>query len=127
MSSHKTCPVCGTLVKGRSDKKFCSTKCRSINQYENRQETEAFYLKVDRQLKINRKLLKKYNRSGFTTIRSSKLISEGFDPKFFTHYWKNQKDDVYLFVYEYGFLQKTDKVKEKYVLVTWQDYMGFLK
>jgi len=124
MDNERRCPVCSILVKGRSDKIFCSTKCRSINQYENRQQTEAFYLKVDRQLKINRKLLKKYNRSGYTTIRRSELMEEGFDPKFFTHYWKNQKGDVYLFVYEYGFLKLTDKGKDKYVLVIWQDYMN---
>ncbi|MBC8769358.1 hypothetical protein H4O18_15280 [Arenibacter sp. BSSL-BM3] len=124
MNKVRTCPVCGTTVKGRSDKKFCSIKCRSINQYENRQETEAFYLKVDRQLKINRKLLKKYNRSGYTTIRKTVLIENGFNPKFFTHYWKNQKGDVYLFVYEYGFLFKADKGRDKYVLVIWQEYMA---
>ncbi|WP_348647002.1 hypothetical protein [Arenibacter sp. S6351L] len=48
---------------------------------------------------------------------------EGFDPQFFTHYWKNQKGDVYLFVYEYGFLNKRHNGKDKYILVIWQDYM----
>ncbi len=124
MINTKNCPVCGTLLKGRSDKKFCSAKCKSIHQYEQRQETEAFYLKVERQLRINRKLLRRYNKSGFTTIRKSELITQGFEPKFFTHYWKNKKGDVYLFVYEYGFLSKKDNGKEKYVLVTWQDYMN---
>lgn len=124
MVDKKTCPICGTSVKGRSDKKFCSVKCRSINQYEKRQKTEAFYLQVDRQLKINRKLLKKYNRSGYTTIRKKVLIEEGFNPKFFTHYWKNQKGDVYLFVYEYGFLNKVVRGRERYVLVIWQEYMA---
>ena len=123
MSNDKICSVCGTMVKGRSDKKFCSTKCRSINQYENRQKNEAFYLKVDRKLKINRKLLKRYNKSGFTTIRKSELLAEGFDPKFFTHYWKNQKGDIYLFVYEYGFLATKNNGKDKYILVQWQGYM----
>ncbi|PCJ94022.1 MAG: hypothetical protein COA50_12735 [Flavobacteriaceae bacterium] len=123
MIDPKTCPVCDALIKGRSDKKFCSTKCKSIEQYENRQETEAFYLKVDRQLKINRKLLKKHNKSGFTTIRQSQLLSKGFNPNFFTHYWKNKKGDVYLFVYEFGFLSHKNNGKEKYVLVTWQEYM----
>ena len=124
MIKNKNCPVCGTLLKGRSDKKYCSVKCKSIHQYEQRQETETFFLKVDRQLKINRKLLKRYNRSGFTTIRKSELITQGFDPKFFTHYWKNKKGEVYLFVYEYGFLNTRNNDKEKYVLVTWQDYMN---
>ncbi|HDZ13801.1 hypothetical protein LCGC14_1241690 [marine sediment metagenome] len=124
MSDDKTCPVCGSPVKGRSDKVFCSTKCKSINQYENRLEDEKFYLKVDRQLKVNRKLLKRYNRSGFTTVRKSELILEGFDPKFFTHYWKNKKGDVYLFCYDYGFLSLKKDSKDKYLIVKWQAYMN---
>tara|TARA_R110000744_G_C19099931_1_gene533457 strand:+ start:211 stop:477 length:267 start_codon:yes stop_codon:yes gene_type:complete len=79
---------------------------------------------VDNQLKLNRKILKEYNKGGKVTIRSSVLLEVGFDPNFFTHYWKNQKKEIYLFVYEYGFLNKTENGKEKYVLVTWQDYMA---
>ncbi|HET8735226.1 MAG TPA: DUF2116 family Zn-ribbon domain-containing protein [Pricia sp.] len=124
MTNNNNCPVCGTSVKGRSDKKFCSQKCKSINQYENRQENEKFYLKVDRQLKINRKLLKRYNKSGFTTVRRSELIENGFDPKFFTHYWKNGKGDVYLFCYDYGFLFLERKPRHKYLIIQWQSYMG---
>lgn len=118
------------MVKGRSDKVFCSTKCKSIDQYEKRQKNEQFFLKVERQLRVNRKILKRYNKSGFTTIRCSELIKEGFNPKFFTHYWKNQKGDVYLFVFEYGFLKQLKNLpnqqastNEKYLLVTWQSYM----
>lgn len=124
MIDTRTCPVCESVVKGRSDKTFCSVKCKSINQYEQRQEHEKFYLDVDRQLKINRKLLKRYNKSGFTTLRKSKLINEGFNPNYFTHFWKNQKGDVYLFVYEYGFMKTTHHAKDKYLLVTWQPYMN---
>ena len=123
MTDDKRCPICGSPVKGRSDKLFCSTKCKSINQYENRRENEKFYLRVDRQLKVNRKLLKRYNRSGFTTIRKSELIGEGFDPKFFTHYWKNKKGDVYLFCYDYGFLFLKRNSEDKYLIVQWQYYM----
>jgi len=117
LSSEKTCPVCNTKVNGRSDKIFCSIKCKSIRQYETRQKEEQFFLNVDKQLKINRKILKKYNKSGYTIIRSSQLVDEGFNPKFFTHFWKNKKGDVYLFVYEFGFLKRTEKNKQKYLLV----------
>jgi len=119
----RTCPICDSNVKGRTDKIFCSTKCKSIDQYEKRQENEKFFLKVEKQLRVNRKILKRYNKSGFTTIRTTELLKEGFNPNFFTHYWKNQKGDVYLFVYEYGFLSRKEKGKEKYVLVLWQPYM----
>ncbi len=124
MTNSRVCPVCGFPVKGRSDKVFCSRKCKSIEQYENREKTEGFYLRVDKQLRMNRKVLKKYNKSGYTTIRKQELIEEGFNPKFFTHYWRNKKGEVYLFVYEYGFLSLMNNAKEKYVLVTWQDYMN---
>ncbi len=111
------------MVVGRSDKLFCSIKCKSIKQYEDRQENEKFYLQIDKQLKVNRKLLRRYNKSGVSTIRKSELINKGFNPNYFTHFWKNQKGDVYLFVYEYGFLKVKHNQKEKYVLVKWQKYM----
>jgi predicted nucleic acid-binding Zn ribbon protein len=123
MIDHKICPVCESPLKGRSDKKFCSTKCKSIHQYENRQEKEAFYLEVDRRLKTNRKILKTYNFRGFTTVRKELLIDDGFDPNFFTHYWKNSKGDIYLFVYDYGFLDLKKSGKDKYLIVQWQEYM----
>jgi hypothetical protein len=52
------------------------------------------------------------------------LLDEGFDPKYFTNYWKNPKGDVYLFCYEYGFLARKENGRQKYVLVKWQGYMG---
>jgi len=119
----KTCPVCEALIKGRTDKTFCSVKCKSIHQYERRKKGETFFFEVDRQLKINRRILRKYNASGYTTIEKSVLIDQGFNPNYFTHYWKNSKNDVYLFVYEFGFIKVKKSVKNKYLLVIWQDYM----
>lgn len=100
----KACPVCGIPVAGRSDKLYCSTECKNAASYQRYNVNDQFYLKVDRQLKLNRKILKKYNKSGFTTLRQEKLLEEGFDPRFFTHYWKNAKGEVYLFCYDFGFL-----------------------
>lgn len=123
IDERKTCPVCGSAVKGRSDKRFCSVKCKSIQQYEKRADKEAFYLKVDKQLRTNRRILKAYNHKGFTTIQKKYLLEEGFDPNYFTHYWKNAKGDIYLFVYEYGFLDLQKSGKQKYLIVQWQEYM----
>lgn len=119
----KICPVCGLEVRGRKDKVFCSPTCRSAQQYEDRVKENTFYFEVDRRLKKNRTLLRKYNLIGKTTLRKEVLLQEGFDPKYFTHYWKNSKGQVYLFCYEYGYLSLKEGDKEKYVLVTWQPYM----
>lgn len=124
MNTERKCPNCSKIIDGRSDKKFCSEYCKSNHHYEKNKEKEnTFYKKVDTQLKRNRRLLKEYNKAGKSTIRSEKLLNTGFDPNYFTHYWKNQKGDVYLFCYEYGFLKRIEMGVTKYVLVTWQEYM----
>jgi len=78
MECNRICPVCEAPVKGRSDKKFCSPKCKSMHQYENRQQKEAIYIKVDRQLKTNRKVLKGFNKKGLSTVRKTELHKRRF-------------------------------------------------
>ena len=120
----KTCVACGKELSGRSDKRFCDLHCKSSYHYKRSlEEAPRFYNRVDNQLRTNRRILKKYNKAGKATVRSSIIKNEGFDSNFFTHYWKNAKGDVYLFVYEYGFFKKKEHNIEKYILIKWQDYM----
>ena len=123
MAEKKVCPICETPIRGRADKIYCSLNCKSAYQYEQRLEKDKFYLQVDKQLKKNRKTLKKYNRTGMTSLRREVLHKEGFDPNFFTHYWKNKKGGVYLFSYDYGIQKIMDGVKEKYLIIEWQEFM----
>lgn len=125
MRLQKTCLYCNKVLFGRTDKKFCDPQCKSSYQYQqSKEQPERFYNKVDNQLKLNRKILKEFNKGGKVTVRAEILKAKGFDPNFFTHYWKNNKGQVYLFVYEYGFLKTTEKNIDKYVLVIWQNYMS---
>ncbi len=124
MRLQKNCLYCNTELKGRIDKKFCDLHCKGLYHYKkNQEEAPRFYNYVDNQLKLNRRILKAYNKAGKATVRSEVLLKEGFNPKFITHYWKNNKGDVYLFAYEFGFLKRTENNKEKYVLIKWQPYM----
>ncbi|MEM9000608.1 MAG: hypothetical protein AAGB24_10120 [Bacteroidota bacterium] len=125
MRLQKHCLHCNRELVGRTDKKYCNLHCKSAYQYQKaKKEPERFYNKVDNQIRLNRRLLKQYNKAGKSIVRAQVLLDLGFNPKFFTHYWKNQKGDVYLFVYEYGFLTKIENNKQKYVLITWQEYMA---
>ena len=120
----KKCPNCKEKVIGRSDKIFCTSYCKSSNHYQKDiQKDKNLFRKIDKQIKLNRRLLKLYNKSGKAVVRKEELLKEGFNPKYFTHYWKNQKNDVYLFCFEFGFLEKKENSKSKFVLVQWQDYM----
>lgn len=121
----KKCLECKEEIEGRVDKIFCSPYCKSSYHHKkNRGKGQSFYLQIDKQLKLNRQLLNHFNKAGKAVIRKDELLEAGFNPKYFTHYWKNQKGDVYLFCYEYGFLEKKENDKSKYVLVQWQEYMN---
>ncbi len=121
----RKCIECEEEITGRVDKIFCSPYCKSNFHYKKNLEKEkGLFVSIDRQLKLNRRLLNHYNRAGKAVIRKEELLKVGFNPKYFTHYWKNKKGDVYLFCYEFGFLEKQENGKPKYVLVTWQNYMN---
>ena len=119
----KLCTVCGDALSGRTDKIYCSPKCKNVAYLDKVLQNDQLYYLIDKQLKRNRKILRKYNREGFTTLRKQKLLAEGFNPKYFTHYWKNQKGQVYLFCYDVGFLEIKHLQGDKYVLVVWQSFM----
>ncbi|WP_373059962.1 hypothetical protein [Zunongwangia sp. H14] len=125
MNIKRLCLACQKELEGRRDKKFCDPYCKSNYHYKKIQKgSGSFYATVDRQLKMNRKILKSFNKAGKATVRAHILTDKGFDPNFFTHYWKNKKGDIYLFVYEFGFLSRIENNKRKYILITWQDYMN---
>ncbi|MEH0157309.1 hypothetical protein V6R21_24560 [Limibacter armeniacum] len=120
----KHCLSCGKSLTGRAGKKFCDNYCKSVYHYQKtKEDAPDFYHQVSQQLRQNRRILKEYNKAGKATVRCEALLAEGFDPNFFTHYWKNAKGEVYLFVFEYGFLKITEHDRNKYVLVQWQAYM----
>ncbi len=122
--SERKCISCGAEIEGRIDKIFCDAHCKSAHQYKkNTQKKHTLFKTIDLQLKRNRRLLMHFNKAGKSTVRKAVLLQKGFDPKYFTHYWKNKNGDVYLFCYDYGFLARIENGTDKYVLVQWQDYM----
>jgi len=125
MDKPKLCLYCEDPMEGRRDKVFCNPNCKSAYHYKRSHEKEAsLYNQIDHQLKQNRRLLKNFNKAGKATVRKELLLKEGFNPKYFTHYWKNQKGDVYLFCFEFGFLERKENGRSKYILVQWQPYMN---
>lgn len=118
------CLSCNNKVEGRVDKLFCSPYCKSSYHYiKNRNKKMTRFNLIDVQLKRNRSVLKHFHKTGKTTILKSELIDKGFNPNYFTNYWKNNNNEVYLFCYEYGFFSLDSFGKNKYLIIDWQDYM----
>lgn len=58
-------------------------KCKPSHQCEKHQNSEAFYLSVDRQLNTNQETLKRFNLKEYPTVKKSDLVVTGFNPKSF--------------------------------------------
>ena len=116
-----TCLNCGKPVSGRSDKKFCDLGCKSAYSNKQKKVKEEFVLRVNKQLRVNWKILKTINPKGTSRVRKSFLEGQGFDFKYFTNIYKTTtKGEVYYFTYDVGFKE----ISSTHVcIVNWQDYM----
>lgn len=119
-SNKRECPVCGDVVKGRRDKRFCSDQCRANFNNERKRETEGYIQTINSILRKNRSILKSINPQGKSTVKIEYLRIQGFDFRYFTTYYKTPRNNVYFFCYEFGYL-KLDE--EKVLVINRQDYM----
>src|SRR5688572_671176 len=121
----KKCIECGEPIEGRIDKKFCNEYCRSSYHGKIKKLNEnSIYLRVNNQLKQNRKILKKVFAPGTSQVNAEILHSAGFDKNYYTNTWTAKNGNQYFFCFEFGFrlLQEPNK-PDKYMLISWQDYM----
>ena len=101
----KTCLDCGSILKGRTDKKFCDDQCRSNYNNKRKANHHAQVKSINSVLLKNRQLLEKLNPDGKTKVSGLKLGQLGFNFKYFTHTYTTQKGDTYKFCYEFGYLK----------------------
>lgn len=104
--NQKHCLNCHKLIRGRQDKKFCDDACR--NNYNNQQNSDKnnYVRNVNNILRKNRRLLEEQipDEEDFKKVLKEKLAQSGFNFKYHTHQYQNQKGQTYFFNYEYGYL-----------------------
>lgn len=106
MEEQRLCLQCEKTLKGRVDKKFCDDYCR--NNYNNAQKSASNNLvrNITNALRKNRRVLESVIPEGeeMKKVQRDILLRQGFDFKYLTHFYTNQKGQTYFFVYEYGYL-----------------------
>ena len=102
----KTCLLCEKPLKGRSDKKFCDDYCRAAYNNDLKSAANNNIRNVNNALGKNRRILESLLPDGEQMIKANrdKLLHLGFQFKYMTHTYTNQKGNVYHFCYEYGYL-----------------------
>ncbi|MBT8186278.1 MAG: DUF2116 family Zn-ribbon domain-containing protein [Croceitalea sp.] len=101
----KKCLECGTEIKGRADKKFCSDHCR--NAYNNKLNTDSKNLmrNINNRLRKNYRILSSFDlKEGKTRTTKTRLMDKDFDFEYFTNIYTTKKGSTYFFVYDLGYL-----------------------
>ncbi len=103
----RLCLACQKTLRGRLDKKFCDDYCRNTYNNQRNSDQNNFVRNINNVLRKNRRLLEMYIPEGeeMKKIPKEKLAQEGFNFRYHTHQYQNQKGQTYYFSYEYGFLE----------------------
>ena len=105
-----SCPQCQTVIKGRSDKKFCSTKCKNLFYNAQKKETLEIAQEIDGYLHRNRIILKQImGESKKEMLDRLILVRAGFHFDYMTHFYINKENKMYHFVYDYGWMAFSDQ------------------
>lgn len=106
----KHCLDCGKVIRGRQDKKFCDDACR--NNYNNKQNSDHtnYIRNVNNALRKNRRILAELltGQNETAKVKRERLAEKGFQFNYHTGTYLTQKQQVYIFCYEYGYLPLED-------------------
>ncbi|MBL7846261.1 MAG: hypothetical protein JNL40_02240 [Cyclobacteriaceae bacterium] len=101
---YRQCPVCKRQFSGRSNKRYCSEKCRTIFNQSLRQTSEAPLTDALSILRQNRSLLKRLCPNKTATVKREILEAMGFNPTVFSSIHVSGRHRRYYFCADYGFL-----------------------
>lgn len=108
-TTHKPCPTCGGAVYGRSDKRFCTVKCKNKHHAGARAQIRTRFSYVEKKLHRNYVILEgilgpKHN---CMTVHKDDLFKHGFNFTKCTNKFKDNKR-TYSELIDYQYTVSTD-------------------
>ncbi len=101
----KKCLECGTEIKGRADKKFCSDYCRNAYNNNINKDSKNLVRNINNRLRKNYRILDSFElKDGKTRTTKTRLMDKGFDFEYITNLYTTKKGSTYFFVYDLGYL-----------------------
>lgn len=101
----KKCIECGTEIRGRADKKFCSDYCRNAYNNKLNKDSKNLVRNINNRLRKNYRILDSFElKDGKTRTTKTRLLDKGFDFEYLTNLYTTRKGTTYFFVYDLGYL-----------------------
>jgi len=110
IARRRKCPICKNPVLGRSDKKFCSVKCKTFYHQRLRQVTRSAAERIDKILHRNRSILLEIMGKRNVKLKVHRLVLEQKKFNFYhiTHYSVNSSGKTYHYVYDFAWMSFSD-------------------
>lgn len=89
------CLHCGTVMYGRSDKKFCDTKCKNAYHNEETERSRRYRKGVMAAIEVNYAILDDLLKNRQLTVAVEKIAPRGFSPNYSTYHRKRYPRDEY--------------------------------
>lgn len=105
------CPICSTQLRGRSDKLFCTTKCKSIYHYQLKKELFTETARIDRLLHKNYKILTRMlpEEKNQMLISKDLLDQKNFQYQYLTCLKKCHEKKLFHCVYDIAWRKMDDE------------------
>lgn len=106
----KKCKICSKKVVGRSDKKFCSQRCKNYYHINLQKVTKEATEAIDVLLHRNRSILLELLGKKSTKLKFNRILLEkaNFKFKFHTHTHVNSVGKTMHYVYDFGWMEFSD-------------------
>ena len=106
----RVCRECGAPLTGRSDKKFCSSDCRTSWHNRNYSDMLRKAAAVNRVLMRNRKLISAVYEKGIRNISINDIRMAGFDRRYFTSVEKPPLRPSVYHCYEFSYVLRRGRI-----------------
>lgn len=101
----RLCGQCARPMRGRTDKRFCSSHCRNSFNNKRNGTRNRMICRINQLLQRNRRILEQFlpQPERMVRIHLGQLSEHGFDFRYHTQAIRTGKGNLYCFVYEYGY------------------------
>ena len=116
-NNKKECPICGELIVGRADKKYCSDYCRNLYNNKTNSNINNLMRNINNILRKNRRILYEFTFNKVEVISRKNLIESGFNFYYYTHNEISDEGIVHFYCYDFGYIPNEN---EDYKIVTYK-------
>ncbi len=104
------CKICSKIINGRSDKLFCSVKCKNYYHTNLRRVTNIAVNQIDVILHRNRSILLEIMGKNMTQKKMDRMELDKmkFNFKYHTHSYVNSQGKTYKYVYDFAWMSFSD-------------------